>query len=83
MGRFYDLIQQHIDEQTYPPSDRELARKLNVTPSTLANWRNPRKLIERGHIEAVADLAGVSYTRALDALLDDIGYLPKRERRPA
>jgi transcriptional regulator with XRE-family HTH domain len=78
VGKFYGLIQQHVDEQAYPPSERELARRLGVTPSTLANWRHPKKLAEKRHIEAVAELAGVSYTRALDALLEDIGYLPTR-----
>lgn len=76
MGKFWDLIQAHIDEQPYPPSERQLARRLNVTPSTLANWREPKQLIEKRHIEAVADLAGVTYARALDALLYDAGYLP-------
>lgn len=81
VGKFYDLIQAHVDEQAYPPSERELARRLGVTPSTLSNWRTPKKLIEKRHIEAVADLAGVSYARALDALLDDIGYAPPKPRR--
>lgn len=81
MGKFYDLIQAHVDEQDYPPSERQLARRLGVTASTLANWRTPKQLIEKQHIEAVAELAGVSYARALDALLDDIGYLPSKSGR--
>lgn len=74
VGKFWDLIQQHVEEQAYPPSERELARRLNVTPSTLANWKAPKKLIAKEHIVAVADLVGVRYERARDALLEDIGY---------
>lgn len=82
VGRFYDLIQQHVNEQTYPPSERELARRLRVTPSTLANWRTPKRLIEKAHLEAVAELTGVPYIRVLDALLEDIGYIPKSRPDP-
>lgn len=78
MGRFYDLIQQHMDEQPYPVSERQVARALGVTASTLTNWRSPRQLPERRHIEAVAELVGVTYARALDAVMDDIGYLPAK-----
>lgn len=89
LGKFYDLVQQHIDAQEYPPSEREVARKLDVTPSTLANWRNPKQLIAKRHIIAVSELAGVRYERARDALLEDIGYLTEadgpsqRGQRPA
>lgn len=79
VGKFYDLIQQHVEDQTYPPSERQVARLLGVTPSTLANWRTPKQLIEKKHIVAVAELAGVRYERALDALLDDIGYRTERD----
>lgn len=79
VGKFYDLIQQHIDAQPYTPSERAIAKRLEVTPSTLSNWRTPKKLIEKRHIVAVAELAGVRYERALDALLDDIGYLTERD----
>lgn len=81
VGKFYGLIQAHIDEQAYPPSKRELARRLNVSPSTLDNWKAPKDLIEKQHIEAVAELVGITYARALDALLEDIGYGPPKPGR--
>lgn len=83
MGSFYDLVQSHIDEQPYPPSEREIARRLRVTPSTLANWRTPKRLIAKQHIVDVAKLAGVRYETALDALLDDIGYRVERDDQTA
>jgi transcriptional regulator with XRE-family HTH domain len=79
MGKFYDLIQQHIDSQPYEVRERQVARRLGVTQTTLSNWREPKALIAKRHIVAVAELAGVRYGKALDALLEDIGYLTEDE----
>lgn len=75
MGRLYDLIQQHMDSQPYAVSQRQVAGKLGISPTTLKNWREPKELIERRHLVAISRLTGVPYLRVLDALLDDIGYL--------
>lgn len=75
MGKFYDLIQAHIDAQPYHVPDRQVAGKLGVTQTTLSNWRTPKRLIDKQHLLAVARLTGVPYLRVLDALLEDIGYL--------
>lgn len=82
MGKFYDLIQQHIDAQPYPVTERQVARRLGVTQTTLSNWKTPKKLIDKPHVVAVARLAGVRYATALDALLDDIGYLTEEAPAP-
>ncbi len=85
MGRLYGLIQDHIDAQPYGVSARQIAAKLDVSPTTLANWREPTLLIEKAHLEAIARLTGVPYQRVLDALLEDIGYLhpgPTRQGEP-
>ena len=82
MGKFYDLIQAHIDEQPYEVKERAIARRLGVTQTTLSNWRNPKRLIEKEHIVAVAELAGVRYEKARDALLEDIGYLTETGTPP-
>lgn len=75
MGKFYDLIQQHIDDQPYKVHESAIAKRLGVTQTTLTNWRKPKQLIDKRHIIAVAELAGVRYEKARDALLEDIGYL--------
>lgn len=75
MGQLYDLIQQHIDSQTYPPTERQVAKQLGVTQTTLANWRNPRRLIAKEHLVAISRVTRVPYSRVLDALLEDINYL--------
>ena len=82
VGKFYDLIQSHIDAQPYRVTDRQVARRLGVTQTTLTNWRTPKQLIAKEHIVAVAHLAGVRYTQALDALLEDIGYLNEAQPSP-
>lgn len=75
MGRFYDLIQAHMDAQPYEVRQADVARALGVSRQTIANWREPTKLISLKHLQDVADLVGVPYVRVLDALLVDIGYL--------
>lgn len=78
MGKLYDLIQAHIDSQPYEVPERQVARKLGVTQTTLSNWRTPKRLIAKEHLIAIARLTGVPYLRVLDALLDDIGYLTEK-----
>lgn len=75
MGRLYDIIQTHIDAQPYDVSQRQIAKKLEVSPTTLKNWQTPKDLIDKKHLRAISLLTGVPYLRVLDALLDDINYL--------
>ena len=81
MGKLYDLIQEHIDAQQYPPSERQVAKQLGVTQTTLKNWREPKRLVDKEHLLSIAQVTRNPYARVLDALLDDIGY--KDANRPA
>lgn len=74
MGKLYDLIQEHIDAQPYAVSERQVARAIGVTPTTLANWREPKRLIEKKHLLSIARVTRNPYGRVLEALLEDIGY---------
>lgn len=74
MGRLWDIIQRHIDSAPYPPSERQVARRLGVSPTTLANWRDPKNLPSRENLQAIAELVGVRYASVLDAALYDTGY---------
>lgn len=74
MGQLYDIIQRHIDAQPYGASVRSVAKALGVTPTTVGNWREPRELIRKEHLEAIARVTGVPYREVLAALLQDIGY---------
>lgn len=82
VGRLFDLIQAHIDAQAYPPSDRELAKRIGVSPTTLSNWRSPKKLLDKDHLVAIANVTGNPYHRVLDALLEDIGYATPHDGPP-
>lgn len=79
MGRLWDIIQQHIDGEQYPPSQRQVAKKLDVSPTTLGNWRAPKDLPEFEHLEAISRLTRVPYRDVLDAALADTGYLRIRD----
>jgi hypothetical protein len=70
----WDLIQKHIDNAPYPPSERAVAHKLGVSPNALRFWRDPKKLPSRENLQAIADLVGVRYSVVLDAALRDTGY---------
>lgn len=83
MGKLYDLIQAHIDAQPYGVSERQVARKIGVTQTTLSNWRNPKKLIAKEHLIAISRVTGVRYSRVLDALIEDIGYGSEDDGLPA
>lgn len=74
-GKLFALIQAHIDAQPYEVTYSTVARRIGVSRQTLLNWRTPVKLIDKKHLQAVAEVTGVPYQRVLDALLDDIGYL--------
>lgn len=74
MGMLWDIIQKHIDEAQYPPSERQIARKLGVAPSVLTNWRELKRLPTRENLQAIADLVGVRYSVVLEAALRDTGY---------
>jgi len=74
MGLLWDLIQKHIDNAPYPPSERQVAHKLGVSPNALRFWRDPKKLPSRENLQAIADLVGVRYSVVLDAALHDTGY---------
>lgn len=74
MGKLWELLQRHIDGEKYPPSERQVAARLGVSPTTLGNWRDPRKLPSRENLQAIADLVGVRYAVVLDAALRDTGY---------
>lgn len=74
MGKLYDLIQEHIDSQQYPPSERQVAKQIGVTQTTLKNWREPKRLLDKDHLLAIARVTRNPYGRVLEALLEDIGY---------
>lgn len=82
MGRLFELIEAHRQAQPYPPSYSRIAEQVGVSRQTLLNWRTPTSWIRRDHLEALADVIGVSYVRVLDAMLEDTGYISTRPQEP-
>lgn len=76
MGQLYDIIQRHIDAQPYGTSVRKVAEALGVSPTTVTNWREPKELLKKEHLEAIARVTGTPYREVLAALLADIDYAP-------
>lgn len=86
MGLLWEIVQAHIDSSPYPPSYRQVARRLGVTPTTLTNWRDPQDLPRQANLRALATLTGTPYDEVLRAALVDTGYFDRaREasREPA
>lgn len=75
MGKLYDLIQEHIDAQTYPPKPAKVAEQLGVSQTTLTNWRDPKGLIEKKHLLAIAEVTRNPFSVVRDAFLADINLL--------
>lgn len=74
MGKLWDIVQGHIDSSPYPPSERQVAARIGISPTALSNWRKPKRLPEVENLRALGRLAGVPYSDVLEAALEDTGY---------
>jgi transcriptional regulator with XRE-family HTH domain len=75
MGKLWDIVQAHIDATDYPPSERQVAKRLGVSPTTLRNWRTPKSLPDLDNLVSLSKLVGVPYSEVLAAALEDVGYV--------
>jgi len=75
MGLFWDIIQAELDRERFPVSNRDLAKELGVSPTTIGNWRSGiKQLPEPDNIRAVARFTGRTYEDVLLAALSDTGH---------
>lgn len=84
-GALWGLIQLWMDSMPYPPTQRQLARRLEVSPSALTDWKYGRGFPSPENVRKVATEIGTPYEKVLDAVLRDRGYrietpAEKRER---
>lgn len=76
MGELGRLIEEWRGAQPYPPSDRRVAIKLDVSPTTFGKWLQGQRP-EPLHLAALAREMNYPYRRLVDAMLTDAGYLPE------
>jgi|SRR5690625_4846404 len=75
MGSFWNIIQTELDRERFTVSDRKLAERLGVSPTTIGNWREGIKnLPSRRNLRAVADFTGTAYEEVLLAALSETGH---------
>lgn len=79
MGALGDLIQAHVDNSVYGPSDRKLASRIGISPTALGHWRRGEltRLPLVTNLRNAAAVLQVPYAVVLNAALTDAGYLPK------
>jgi transcriptional regulator with XRE-family HTH domain len=77
-GRLWAIVQKWIDSMPYPPSQRKLAARLDVSPSLISDWKYRSGMPSPKHLRALAAEIGVPYERVLDAALIDRGYREDR-----
>lgn len=73
-GHLWAVIQEWMDAQPYPPSQRKLATRIGVGHSTITDWKYARTLPAVEDLKALAAEIGVPYERVLNAALIDHGY---------
>lgn len=83
MGQLWDLVEAYRRRhEPYPPSIREIAAQIAMSPTAVGNWRDGLSRVpERRNLLRFADLVGVSYQRVLDAALSDAKFLPESAAR--
>lgn len=75
MGAFWDLIQVELDKERFEVSDRRLARELDVSPTTIANWRAGLKALPKeSNLRSVAAFVNASYEDVLIVALSETGH---------
>lgn len=76
MSRLKMIVQRFVDENDR--TEAWIARQMGVAGQTLNSWstRGLSKLPEAWMIKALARVTGTPYRDVLDAILEDIGYLP-------
>lgn len=85
-GYLWALIQEWMDSIPYPPSQRKLAKRLEVSPSAVSDWKYGEGFPDPASLRRLAAELGVPYERVLDAVLRDRGYrdeLPSERRGSA
>jgi transcriptional regulator with XRE-family HTH domain len=73
--RLWRLVQDYLDRQPFPPSDRRLAQRVGVSPTTIGSWRRGEltQTPKVDNLDRLADLIGVPYRTVHRAAALDAG----------
>lgn len=74
----WGLIQAWMNSMPYPPSQRKLAERIEVSPGLISDWKYGESMPSPELVERLAREIGVRYEKVLDAFLADHGYLLQR-----
>lgn len=75
VGAFWDLIQTELDKERFEPSDRAVARLLDVSPTTISNWKAGLKALPKeSSLRAVAGFVHAPYEDVLIIALSETGH---------
>ncbi|QSR25561.1 hypothetical protein CFH99_07985 [Nocardioides aromaticivorans] len=80
-GALWGLIQAWMDSMRYPPTQRQLADRIGVSPSAVTDWKYGRGFPTPDNVQKIAAEISKPYETVLDAVLKDRGY--RVERSPA
>jgi transcriptional regulator with XRE-family HTH domain len=73
-GHLWAVVEEWRDSIRWPPSQRTIAKTINVSSSAFTDWKYGRGFPEPDSLHALAELMQVPYERVLDAVLKDRGY---------
>jgi transcriptional regulator with XRE-family HTH domain len=73
-GYLWAIIQEWMDAMPYPPSQRDLAKRLEISSSVLSDWKYGEGFPSPERLVRLALEIRVPYERVLDAVLIDRGY---------
>ena len=75
--QLWKLVEDWRHRQRFKPSQAALARDIGVARGALTQWKYDESRPTPAHMRALQSATGIRYRDLLDAMLTDMGYLPK------
>lgn len=80
-GRLWALIEDWMETLPYKPSQSQLAARIDVSRSTISEWKYGTSMPKPAALERLADETRIPYRRLLAAADLDAGYDPDAYER--
>lgn len=80
-SHLWRVVQAWLNELPFPPSQRQLAKALGVSPQTITNWRTGDTRPRPDNVRAIAEMMRLhvgpdAYDKLIYAVNQDQGYYP-------